>query len=484
MDDEESECLIVPVKQGNPPQGTRWREGGTGVMEPMEGKMPDTPRSETISTKQNRIAELARQMPNVALSSLSHHIDLDWMREAYRRTRKDGAAGIDGQRAEDFARDLDRNLEELLTQAKSGQYRAPAVRRVHIPKDGGKTRPLGIPTFSDKVLQRAVVMLLEPVYEHDFLDCSHGFRPGRSAHKALDATWKGLMNMDGGWVLDLDIRSFFDEVDRGHLQQMLRQRVNDGVVRRLVGKWLNAGVIEEGRVHHPTSGTPQGGVISPLLANIYLHVVLDVWFEREVKPRLKGRSFMVRYADDAVMCFARKDDALRVLDVLPKRVGRYGLRLHSEKTQLVRFTCPRRDKGDSNDDGLKPGTFDLLGLTHYWGRSRRGNWVVKRCTSKKRFSRALKMIALWCRMARHLPVKEQHKMLWMKLRGHYAYYGITGNGEALVRFRYFVKRIWHKWLGRRNQRRMSWDRFSRLEKRYPLPPAQVVHSVYRRTANP
>ena len=284
-----------------------------------------------------------------------------------------------------------------------------------------------------------------------------------SAHKALDATWKGLMNMDGGWVLDLDIRSFFDEVDRGRLQQMLRQRVNDGVVRRLVGKWLNAGVMEKGRVHHPTSGTPQGGVISPLQASIYLHVVLDVWFEREVRPRLKGRSFMVRYADDAVMCFEREDDARRVFGVLPKRVCRYGLRLHSEKTRLVRFTCPRRDKGDSNDDDLKPGSFDLLGLTHYWGRSRRGNWVVKRCTSKKRFSRALRMIAQWCRVARHLPVKEQHKTLWMKLRGHYAYYGITGNGEALVRFRYFVKRIWHKWLGRRNQRRMSWERFSRLE---------------------
>jgi group II intron reverse transcriptase/maturase len=425
-------------------------------------------------------------MPGKALTSLSYHIDLDWMREAYRRTRKDGAAGIDGQSAEEFAQDLDANLGDLLGRAKSGRYRAPAVRRVHIPKGKGKTRPLGIPTFADKVLQRAIVMALEPVYEQDFLDCSYGFRPGRSAHQALAALWDGMMGMGGGWVLDLDIRSFFDELDRKQLQELLHQRVTDGVVKRLVGKWLNAGVMEDGQVHRPTSGTPQGGVISPLLANIYLHEVLDLWFERDVKPRMRESAFMVRYADDAVLCFKREDDARRVLAVLPERLGRFGLTLHPEKTRLVRFTrppygTPRGGRGDPD----RPETFELLGFLHYWGRSRKGRWIVKRRTSRRRFSRALREIAQWCRKARHLPVREQHQMLTRKLRGHFAYYGITGNGEALARFRYHAMMTWHKWLCRRSQRaQVTWEAFQRLLLRYPLPAAVVVHSVYRRPASP
>jgi len=448
--------------------------------------MPGTPWPNTISTKRQRIAELARQMPDKVLTSLSHHIDLEWMREAYRRTRKDGATGVDGQSAEQFAADLEANLEDLLERAKSGRYRAPAVRRVHIPKEKGKTRPLGIPTFADKVLQRAVLMALEPVYEHDFLDCSYGFRPGRSAHQALEALWKGTMRMGGGWVIDLDIQDFFGSVDRGHLQQMLRQRVNDGVVKRLVGKWLNAGVMEDGATYHPSAGTPQGGVISPLLANIYLHEVLDLWFERVVKPRLRGRAFMVRYADDAVLCFEREDDARRVLAVLPKRLGRFGLTLHPEKTRLVPFTRPTTGPGRDQRNGLtKPGTFDVLGFTHYWGRSRKGRWVVQRRTSRKRFSRARRTLAQWCRKARHLPVKEQHQQMVWKLRGHFAYYGITGNARALDRFRHHAMATWRKWLDRRSQRaRMSWEKFNRLLQRYPLPPPVVVHSSYRRVANP
>ena len=448
--------------------------------------MTGTSRPTTISTKRRRIAELARQMPETALTSLSHHIDLEWMREAYRRTRKDGAVGIDGQGAEEFAADLDENLEDLLSRAKSGRYRAPAVRRVHIPKGKGKTRPLGIPTFADKVLQRAIVMALEPVYEEDFLDCSYGFRPGRSAHQALEALWKGLMRMDGGWVLDVDIRSFFDELDRRQLQQFLGQRVTDGVVKRLVGKWLNAGVMEDGRVHRAATGTPQGGVISPLLANIYLHEVLDLWFERDVRSRMRGRAFMIRYADDAVLCFEREDDAQRVLAVLPERLGRFGLTLHPEKTRLVRFTRPEQKGGSDPQQGPgKPGTFDLLGFTHFWARSRKGRWVVKRRTSKERFSRALRDIAQWCRMALHLPIGEQHRMLTSKLRGHYSYYGIVGNAHALARFRFFVERIWRKWLDRRSGRaRMHWEKFKRLLRRYPLPAPSAVLSASYRSAKP
>jgi retron-type reverse transcriptase len=244
--------------------------------------MKGTPNPESVSTRLERIAKLARQMPGTALRTLSHHIDIEWLKEAYRRTRKDGAAGVDEQSAKEYAANLEGNLQTLLDRAKSGdRYRAPPVRRVHIPKgDGRKTRPIGIPTFEDKVLQRSVAMVLEAVHEQDFLDCSYGFRPGRSAHDALRTLRAGMMEMAGGWVLEADIEAFFDSVNRNQLQQVLRQRVQDGVLLRLVGKWLNAGVMEEGQLHYPDAGTPQGGVISPLLANIFLHEVLDLWFER------------------------------------------------------------------------------------------------------------------------------------------------------------------------------------------------------------
>jgi RNA-directed DNA polymerase len=253
----------------------------------------------TVSTRQQRIAELAKQSPEMGFTSLAHHIDLVWLIAAYQRTRKDGAVGVDGQTAEAYAEHLVDNLQSLLDRAKSGTYRAPPVRRAYIPKGtGSETRPLGIPTFEDKVLQRAVVMVLEAVYEQDFRDCSYGYRPGRSAHQALDALWRQTMATGGGWVVEVDIRKFFDTLDHAHLRDLLRRRIRDGVLLRLIGKWLNAGVLEEGSLTFPEAGSPQGGVISPLLANIYLHYVLDVWFEEEVKPCLKGRAFLIRYADD------------------------------------------------------------------------------------------------------------------------------------------------------------------------------------------
>jgi len=253
-----------------------------------------------VSTKQQRIAQLARQSSEMGFTSLAYFIDIDWLREAYRRTRKDGAVGMDGQSGEDYAADLEGNLRSLLERAKSGTYQAPPVRRVHIPKAGSatETRPLGIPTFEDKVLQRAVVMVLEAIYEQDFKDCSYGFRPGRSAHQALDSLWHEMMAIGGGWIVDVDIRKFFDTIDHGHLRDFVTRRVRDGVLLRLIGKWLNAGVLEDGCITHPEKGSPQGGVVSPMLSNVFLHYVLDEWFERDVQPRLKGRSFLIRYADD------------------------------------------------------------------------------------------------------------------------------------------------------------------------------------------
>lgn len=447
-----------------------------------------TPTRETVSTKRKRIAKLAKQMPGVALRTLAHHIDIEWLHEAYSRTRWDGAPGVDGQTAADYAVNLEDNLRSLLDRAKSGDpYRAPPVRRVHIPKgDGSKTRPIGIPTFEDKVLQRAVVMALEPIYEQDFLDCSFGFRPGRSAHQALEALWQQSRKMAGGWVLEADIEGFFDAVDHAKLREMLRRRVRDGVLLRLIGKWLKAGVMDEGCVYHPETGTPQGGVISPLLANIYLHEVLDEWFERDVRPRLRGRAALVRYADDFVIVFETEGDARKVMDVLPKRFGKYGLRLHPEKTRLVRFTKPRGGAKPPGSDPDHPGSFELLGFTHFWGRSRKGYWVVKRKTAKSRFSRTLRRLNEWCRVNRHLPVREQHQTLSRKLRGHDAYYGITGNFPALGVLRYWVERIWHKWLSRRSWHgRITWKVMSRLLKGpLRLPKARVVHSVMPSAAKP
>lgn len=443
--------------------------------------MAETWDSDGISTKQHEIAALAKRMPKRVLNTLAHRMDFAWMREAYRRVRKDGALGVDGVSAREFEANLEENLKGLLERFKSGSYRAPAVRRINIPKgDGRGTRPIGIPTLEDKVLQRAVLMVLEPVYEQDFLDCSYGFRAGRSAHQALQALWAGLMNIEGGWVIDLDIRAYFDSVQRQHLGQMLDQRVRDGVIRRAIGKWLNAGVMEDGVVSYPKQGTPQGGVISPLLSNIYLHEVLDTWFEDEVKPRLVGRAFMVRYADDAVLCFEHETDARRVLAVLPKRLARFGLELNEDKTQLVDFRRPGKRDEEHNGAGRGPHGFDVLGFTHYWGRSRKGRWLVKRKTAKSRFSRALVRVAKWCRYNRHLPVREQCKALRRRLMGHDAYFGITGNGPALSRFHLEVERVWRKWLDRRSHHaRMNWERFRRLLANYPLPPPRVVHSVYR-----
>jgi len=354
------------------------------------------------------------------------------------------------------------------------------VRRVHIPKgDRGETRPIGVPTFEDKVLQRAASMAMEAVYEQDFLDCSYGFRPGRSAHDALRYLRNQAMEMGGGWVLEADIETFFDSVPHDKLQQIVRQRVRDGVLLRWIGKWLKAGVMENGNVYHPNSGAPQGGVVSPLMSNVYLHEVLDLWFEHEVKPRLCGRATLIRYCDDFVILFEEEVDARRVFDVLPKRFGKYGLRLHPAKTKLVQFQRPSGDLSPKDKGGSRPGTFEFLGFLLYWGRSRKGNWVIKYKTASGRLSRALRRVSTWCKANRHLPIGVQHRILTRKLRGHDAYYGITWNFRALQRFRQGVRVAWRKWLSRRSRKAyLTWAHMSELEKRFPLLPPRIVHSAF------
>ena len=445
--------------------------------------MQGTPSPLSVSTRLQRIAELARKAPGMVFTTLAHHIDLELLREAFRRTRKDGAPGIDGQTATEYAANLDENLQSLLNRFKTGIYRAPPVKRVYIPKADGKTRrPIGIPTFEDKVLQRAVMMVLEAVYEQDFLDCSYGFRPKRSAHHALEALWRGLMDMGGGVVIEVDIKGYFDTIGHQHLRGILDKRVRDGVLRRVIDKWLKAGAFEDGGVHRREEGSPQGGVVSPLLANIYLHEVLDTWFAATVVPRLRAEAFMVRYADDAVIVLASEEDARRVMEVLGKRFARYGLTLHETKTRMVNFRRPGRA---GRPPGPPAGSFDMLGFTWFWGKSRKGNPVVRRKTSSSRFRRALGSITDWCRQHRHEPVAAQYYALCRKLHGHYAYYGISGNARALGRFLHEVERAWRYWLNRRSARaRMVWERFRRLLQHYPLPPVRIVHSVYRLAANP
>jgi RNA-directed DNA polymerase len=427
-----------------------------------------------LLTKRHWIVELARRKPGGVLYSLNHVIDFEWMREAYLRTRKDGATGIDGMTAADYEANLEANLRDLLERIKSGRYHAPPVRRTYIPKADGSQRPLGIPTFEDKIAQRAIAMVLEAVYEQDFLPCSYGFRPGRSAHQALRELFGVITRQGQYWVIEVDIRKYFDSIPHSELRTILDQRVTDGVIRRMIGKWLNAGVLEDGSLRLATEGTPQGGVISPLLANIFLHHVLDQWFGTEVRPRMAGPCTLVRFADDFVMTFKNHHDAKRVMEVMGKRLGRFGLSLHPDKTRFIDFRPAR--PGGTHADGKAP-SFDFLGFTHSWMKSQNGKNVVRQRTAKSRLTRALVAVNGWCRKNRHQPVADQHAKLSAKLVGHYAYYGITGNIEHLGRYFKQVTRAWKKWLERRTRGQpLTWAVFSALLQRHPLPRPRIVRS--------
>jgi group II intron reverse transcriptase/maturase len=331
--------------------------------------------------------------------------------------------------------------------------------------------------YESKVLERAVTMILEPIYEQEFYDCSYGFRPGRGPHDALSSLWEQVMALGGCWLIDADVQQYFDSVNFQHLRSFLDRRVRDGVIRELIDKWLKAGVWEEGQVSYPASGTPQGGVISPMLSNIYLHEVLDRWFHEQILPRLEGRAFLIRFADDFVIGCERRRDAERIMEVLPKRFAKYALTIHPQKTRLVDFRRPPL----SGETTEKPGTFDFLGFTHHWGRSRRGKWVVKRRTAKDRLQRALCSVGEWCRRHRHLPIGVQAAKLAVKLRGHYQYYGVSGNDDQLRRLWRETHRLWRKWLNRRTRGDpMNWEQFcAKILAHHPLPAPRIVWSVAR-----
>ena len=432
-------------------------------------------KPESVSTKQERIAKLARNNPKRAFFTLHQYIDREWMRYAYDCTRKDSAAGVDGQTAEEYAANLEQNLLSLIDRLKSGRYQAPPVRRHYLPKPEGGERGIGIPCFEDKVAQRAIVMLLESIYEQVFLDCSFGCRPDRSAHEALQAVRSAIMERGGRWILDVDLRKYFDSINPAKLRQFLDRRVTDGVVRRLIDKWLKAGVLEEGQLYYPDTGTPQGGVVSPVLANIFLHYVLDEGFVAEVQPRMRGPSSLVRYADDFVMMFAYKDDAERVLEVLRKRLDKYGLQWHPDKSRMVDFRAGQKPPHDRGETGLAT-TFNFLGFLHVWGKSRKGKAVVRQQTAKDRFARALKAINQQCRLMRHWPLREQHRRLCQMLKGHYGYFGISGNLKGIAALIHQARRCWRYWLSRRsNESYVSWAAFERILETFPLPRPRIVH---------
>jgi group II intron reverse transcriptase/maturase len=406
---------------------------------------------------------------------LAHLIDVAALGRAYRWIRKDAAVGVDGVTKEGYGQDLEGNLRELHERMKSKRYRHQPIRRVHIPKDDGRRRPIGISALEDKIVQRAVAEVLEAVYEQDFLDCSYGFRRGRSAHDAIRSLNRAVNEGEVKWILETDVASFFDRIDRKMLMEMLRIRIADGSLLRLIGKCLHVGVLDGVEYATPTEGTVQGSSLSPLLGNIYLHYVLDLWFEREVVACLRGKARLIRYADDLVIGFERKEDAKRVMDVLPKRMARYGLTLHPDKTRLLSFMPPAR----SQQSGKGPATMDFLGFCFYWRRGRSGRWRMWCKTRHARRRRAVRSIAGWCRRHRHLPVAVQHVALKRRIQGHINYFGVNGNHRELSIFVEEVERVWFKWLRRRSQRtRLTWDRYGELLARFPLPRPRIMVQIW------
>jgi group II intron reverse transcriptase/maturase len=408
--------------------------------------------------------------------SLAHLLDEQALERAYDRIRKDAAVGVDGITKEQYGQELEYNLRELHEQMRAMRYRHQPIRRVHIPKDKGKTRPIGISCIADKVVQGALCEVLEAIYEPVFLDGSYGFRRGRSAHDALRALNRVLHAGEARFILEADITSFFDSIDRTRLLEMLQERVVDTSLLRLVGKCLHVGILDGAEFSEPEEGTVQGSALSPMLGNIFLHHVLDRWFEQEVRPRMRGRVHLIRYADDFVITFELEEDAKRVAEVLPKRFERYGLTLHPEKTRLLPFARPPRDQ----DGGKGPATFDFLGFTLYWRRSRSGRWVPGLKTRTARLRRSIQAVADFCRRHRHKSVKEQHAGLKRRLVGHFNYFGVNGNVRSLEVLVEETQHFWQKWLRRRSQRtRLTWERFKATILRvFPLPSPRICVQIW------
>jgi len=428
-----------------------------------------------MSTKELQIAERARKYAHEALTNLHQFIDEGMLHQCFRSLNKNSSPGVDGTLWYDYLAESDQKIPELLSAFKSGKYKAPYIRRVYIPKGNAGKRPLGIPTIEDKILQESVRRILTPIYETDFKRFSYGFRSKHSTHQAIEFMFKEVTYNNLHYIIDADIQNYFGSIDHGLLREFLDHRVRDGVIRRMIDKWLKAGILEDKQLSYPSSGTPQGGLISPLLSNIYLHYVLDVWFSEQIQPLLSGRSFIVRYADDFVLGFENASDAERVMRVLPKRFEKYRLRLHPDKTKIISLINDR-DTGDRS--------FDFLGFTHYLGTSLKNNRVLKRKTSSTKLTLSLGKVEEWIKQNRHHKLKVLIAELNAKLRGHYNYYGITFNNKAIRSYYLQVCRRLYKWLNRRGGKPVwNWHRFNKLVTEWmPLLKPKIYHSY--RSAKP
>ena len=473
----ESDGRVVPVKLSNKP--------GRPGAETVEGRRPakGSTASETrpgrsagsgVSSDLDRVRQVARKDRGVRFTALLHHVTVERLEAAYRAIRPGAAAGVDGVTWQDYGQDLEGNLRGLHARVHSGAYRARPSRRVFIPKPDGRRRPLGVAALEDKVLQRAVVEVLNAVYEEDFVEFSYGFRPGRSPHDALDALFVGITRGKVNWLLDADIRDYFTSLDHSWLVKFLEHRIADKRVLRLIQKWLKAGVVEDGEWSETPEGTPQGASVSTLLANVYLHYVFDLWAHQWKQRHARGDMVVVRFADDIVAGFQHRDDAERFWADLRERFAQFGLELNGDKTRLIefgRFAAQNREAR-----GLrKPETFDFLGLTHICAKDRHGRFKLKRVTSKKRLRAKLHSVKAELRRRMHLPIPEQGEWLARVLRGHLVYYAVPDNSEALRAFREKVIRHWLHALRRRSQKtNMTWTRMRRLADRW-LPQPRILH---------
>lgn len=474
-----SDGRVVPRKSAN-------EEPPSGSEEPMEGRRPTkgnaeqdaAPRTQgrtRASTGLQGVREAARRDRRARFTALLHHVTVEWLRESFHSLKRAAAPGVDGMTWREYEERLDERLEDLHERVHRGSYRAQPSRRTYIPKTDGRQRPLGVAALEDKIVQHAVGVVLSAIYEEDFLGFSYGFRPGRSQHDALDALYVGIVRKKVNWVLDADIRGFFDTLDHEWVMKFLGHRIADRRVLRLVRKWLRAGVVEDGRRSETTRGTPQGAVISPLLANVYLHYVFDLWVEAWRGKEARGDVIVVRYADDFVLGFEHREEAERFLRDLAVRLERFGLALHPEKTRLVEFGRHAAGRRRERGDGGRPETFDFLGFTHISGRSRRGGFRLQRKSMAKRFRAKLTEIKERLHESRHLPLPTQGARLRRVVQGWLNYHAIPCNWRRLRALCEQVKRHWLHALRRRGQRhRMPWERFGPLVDRW-LPHPRVLH---------
>lgn len=431
---------------------------------------------ESMSPGLLRVVERARRNSRERQFSLAYLIDVDALGRSYDRIRRNAAVGVDEVTKEEYGQDLERNLGDLHDRLRTMKYRHQPIRQVHIPKGKNQTRTIGVSCLEDKIVQGVLTEVLGAIYEQDFLDCSHGFRPGRKPHDALRSLASRMRKGEINVILEADIRSFFDTIVRPIVLEMLQERIADKSFMRLVAKCLHVGVLDNGEFFRPEEGAVQGSIISPMLGNIYLHNVLDRWFLREVQPRLIGKSFLIRYCDDFIIGFEQLEDAKRVMEVLGKRMERFGLSLHPDKTRLVEFRRPSLGQ----KDGKGPGSFDFLGFTVHWRRNVKGpGWHMSWKTKKARLNKAITALYEQCRRQRHWPVFEQHKALVRRIQGHFNYFGVNDNTRCLELLNQKVRRAWFKWLNRRSQRsKITWERFNDLLRDFPLPKPRVYVDLW------